>query len=610
MLLAIVALGVRADRTHTRADFVFVQRGEVSTLDPAMMSWLQDFRVGRCLYEGLTRRDVFSERYEPLPGVAESWDISEDGLVYTFRLNPNAKWSNGEPVRAGDFVYAWRRVMLPESGGDYAKLFGVIRGADAFRASRARDLAAYASGEEHTLEAAERLWAETTKRFDLTVGLKALDDRTLRVELERPTPYFLDLTGFGALFPVYPPLVRAHERLDPATGMMRTQSSWTRPGTLVSNGAFSLTAWRFKRDMRLDVNPHYHMRDRLNIDSISIPSIPDGNAQVVAFRTGAVDWTSDVMPFYRGEVLAAEREFSREHAGETKRLASLGLDPIEIDRRLPQDARNHAHAFPTFGTYFYNFNCRTTLPDGRANPFADARVRRAFSLAIDRESLTTYVVRGGEPPASTLIPPGSIGGYASPAGIRFDPVEARRELADAGFPGGKGFPAVELLFNAEGDHVLVAQAVARDWERELGVPVRLIRKELRAFREDLKNGRFMVSRGSWFGDYGDPTTFLDINRTGDGNNDRGFSSGAFDQLLDQAAAEQGDTRLDTLARAEKLLIEREAPLAPIYQHVQTNLFDARRIGGISPHPRQDQDMTRVDVLGDGKGRETSPIMHP
>lgn len=615
LLLAVALAGLLSGGAPPRADFVFVNRGEISTLDPAQMSWLQDFRAASLLSEGLTRWDVFSESYDPLPGVAESWDISPDGLVYTFRLRASARWSDASPVTAHDFVAAWRRLILPDAGGDYADLLACVRGVREIARRRAEMLADYAALPVRDDAAARALWDRTLDEFDARVGVRALDDRTLRVELERPTPYFLDLTAFAPLAPVHAAGLARFESLDPRTAMRRTDPAWTRPGTLVSNGPFVLDEWRFKRHLRFVRNPHYWNAAAIHLRSVMIPSIPDGNAQVLAFRTGAVDWTSDVTPHYRAEIIARKRAFHAQHAAEIARLRehtpALDLDPVALDRALPDDPRNHVHVFPSFGTYFYNFNCRPRLPDASPNPFADARVRRAFSRTIDRVGITRDILRGGEVPTHTLIPPNSIGGYPEPRGLEPDHDLARRELADAGFPAGQGFPAVEILVNSEGSHALIAQSVARDWRTRLGVNVRVVVKETRAFREDLKSGRFMVSRATWFGDYGDPTTFLDLSRTGNGNNDRGYSNPAYDALLDDADRTPDPAqRLARLADAETMLVEHELPFAPIFQYVQQQLFSAHRLAGITPHPRQAQDMARVDILTDDQGRNVAPVMRP
>lgn len=614
LLIALTGASILSDKPLPRADVVFVQRGEPRSLDIAQMSWVQDFRIGRLIYQGLTQHDVFSRSFRVVPAIARSWDVSPDARTYTFHLRPDARWSNGQPVTAHDFAFSWRRMLLPDGGKDYTKLFTLLEGGQAFFEWRLAALDAFAA--DQTLEgeprrlAAEALWRETLDRFASTVGVRALDDHTLAVTLERPTPYFLDLTAFSPFYPVYPPLVEQNESIDPRTAGVKPATGWTRPPSLVTNGPFMITRWRFKRDMRFEQNPYYWDRSSLGVRTIEVPSIDDTNAQVLAFRTGAIDWIADVSAGYRGEMVAQKRAFFDEHAGEVLRLRAEGLDDVAITRRLPPDPRGDVHVFPHFGTYFYNFNCMPRLRDGRENPFADPRVRRAFSLAVDREAVVRNITRSGERPATTLIPPGAMDGYASPAGLGFDPARARRELADAGFPGGQGLPAVELLFNKDSGHDLIAQAIAKDWQQHLGASVVLQTKEALVFREDLRNANYMVSRASWFGDYGDPTTFLELNRTGDGNNDRKYASPAYDALLDQAARTQDPrTRLDLLTRAERLIVEEDVPLLPIYHYVQVVLFDARRVSGVTPHARQIQNAFLLDILGDGLGPDVPMEMH-
>ncbi len=605
VLVVLVVASVMSARPAPKADFAFINRGDVTTMDLAIMSWQQDFRIARILYEGLTRHDPLSTSFRTVPGVAERWEVSSDGRTYTFHLRGDARWSNGEPVRSGDFVYQWRRVMLPDNAGDYSKVFDCVRGVAEFQAWRTAQLAAFALRTDMADRAggATELWRQTLATFDELVAIRTPDDRTLIVELAQPTPYFLELTGFGSFYPVYPPVTQAYESLDPDTGRMRTKPDWTKPPNLITNGPFMLTTWRFMRDMRMEKNPYYWGRDAINIDSIAVPAVQDANAQVMAFRTGAVDWVSDVTPAYRADMLAQKKDYYQEHWEEYQALKAQGLNPLEIDRRLPPDARKNIHAYPAFGTYFYNFNCLDRLPDGRLNPFRDARVRRAFALATDKQSIVDSVRRTGEPVAATLIPPGSIAGYTSPRGLPYDPPAARRLLAEAGYPNGEGFITVEILFNKDGGHDTIAQAIAKNWQENLGVQVTLAMKEIKVLRDQLKNADYIVSRGSWFGDYGYPTTFLDLSRTDDGNNDRKYSNPEFDALLDQARVAPEGEAMRLLEKAEAMLVEEEMPILPIFHYVDITLFDANRITGLSTHPRQEQHMYLIDVLGDGKGAE-------
>jgi oligopeptide transport system substrate-binding protein len=602
-LVLVIAVAFLAERPGPRADFVFINRGDANTLDLHQMSWMQDLRLAHVLYEGLVRLDVFSWDYHVVPGVAESWEASPDGRVYTFHLRADARWSNGEPVRAGDFLFSWRRGLLPEVGCDYIGQLQLIKGARAFSEWRAGALEQL-HGQGGGREAAEALWRQTQAKFTELVGAVAPDDRTLRVELEHPTPYFLDLCAFPAFFPVYPALVEAYTTIDATTGQSRVEPGWTKPPTLVTNGPFELASWRFKRDMRFEANPHYWNARSLNIRSIAVPSIEDGNAAVLAFQTGAADWVSDVTPEYRAEMWARKRAFHQEHATRVENLRAQGLDQFEIDRRLPRDPRANIHVVQAFGTYWINFNCLERLRDGRVNPLRDPRVRRALAMAVDKAQLCDEVLRCGERPARTIIPPGSIAGYRSPAGLAFDPSAARALLREAGHADGAALGVIEILYNKDGIHDKIAQAVAKDWEKHLGLSIRLDVQEIKVFRDELKNQNYMASRGGWYGDYGDPTTFLDLHRKDDGNNDRKYASDRFEGLLNRALDEaDAGQRLGLLGEAERILVDEDLPVLPLFHYVSIYQFDAHRVSGINCHPRTTQLMGLVDVLGDGVGSD-------
>lgn len=612
-LLVLVGATVLADKPRPAADFRFINRGDISTLDVTQMSWMQDLRIARVLWEGLVRNDVFSWEYRAMPGMAERWERGEGDRVWTFYLRDGLKWSDGSPLTAEDFLYSWRRVLLPETLCDYVKMLSDVKGADEFFAWRAEATRAFAA--DRTIvdrpAAAATLWEETKAKFTQMVRLSAPDARTLRIELERPVPHFLDIAAFPVLYPLKKDLLDRYTTINADTGLVQVDPAWTKAGALVTNGPLKLVSWRFKRDMRLEANEHYWNAKDLAIRSIEIPSVDDGNAQVLAFKTGAVDWVSDVTPHYRGDMIEAKQRYYQEHATEYAKLKAMGLDPIEIDRRLPPDPRQNIHAFPAFGVYFLNVNCQPNLPGGRPNPLADPRVRRALAMSIDKEAVSRNVRRLGEPVSHTLIPVDSIAGYASPQGLSFDPEAARKLLAEAGYPDGKGMIALEYLFNKEGGHDMIAQAVARDWQKHLNIKVLLQQKEIKVFRDDLRAGNFMISRGSWFGDYGSPPTFLDINKTGDGNNDRKYSNPVFDELLNRAADESDPAaRMELYTRAERILVEEDLPLLPIFRYNQVYLFDAHKFTGISSHPRSEQAMFRVDVFGDGLGSDEPRMLPP
>lgn len=617
LLAAVVIASVVTDRPLPPADFTISNGTDVTTLDFQRASWMQDLRIIRCLAEGLVRNDVFTVGYDHAPAAADAWEVSADGLTYTFHLRDDGKWSNGAAVTAEDFVFSWRRGLLPDTAADYIAFFWMIEGGRAFYDWRVNELANFDASDK----TADELWAETITRFDETVGLKALDRQTLEVKLEQRVPFFLDIAAFPVFYPVYPPLLRQYESINQSSGRLKSERGWTKPPNLVTNGPFELTVWRFKRDMRLEKNPHYWDRENVSIDSIGVPSIEDPNAQVLAFQTGAVDWVANLTVNYRGDIWADKVDFYNEHKAEYEATKAKGHDIFEIDRHLPSDVRRNIHAIPSFATYFWNFNCKERLPDGRENPFHDPRVRRAFAMAVDKRVIVDDIKRLGEPMARTLIPPNSIGGYTSPKGLKClsdaddeqgklaIAAEARALLAEAGYPDPSKFPQVEMLFNKDAGHDLIAQAVAKNWEKYLGVPVLLKQKELKVFKDDLKNANYMTSRAGWYGDYGDPTTFLDLLRSDDGNNDRKYNSPEYDAMLDAAQVESDpEKRMAILQEAERKIMEEDLPMIPIYHYVTMYLFDADRVSGLDPHPRTQQNLYLIDILGDGKGREISRKM--
>ena len=604
--------------TTPRADLVFVNQNEVFTLDPQRMSWMQDLRIAQAMYEGLLRWDPAD--YSVRPGVASLPGVSDDGLTYTFKLDQDARWSNGVPVTAHDFAYAWMRAMLPDTAADYAGLFFVIDGAEDFLAWRADRLASF-NGD------AAGLWQETEDQFRDTVGIDVIDERTLEVRLAMPTAYFKDLLCFGTFFPLHRPAVegwshdaaaawptgphppfadRGRVSLDPATARFQQDPSWSRPGNHVANGPYMLDGWRYKRDFRLARNPHFHRAHEVKTERITIRTIEDPNTAVLAFSSGEVDWLAGVGVDYKSDLIEQRLAYDQRHADEFATLRASGMSEAEALAALPEPGpgeRRDLHIIPSFGTDFYSFNCRPELADGRVNPFADARVRRAFVHATDRTQITEHVTRMRERPSDTLIPHGSIAGYESPTGLGFDPDAARREMQAAGWidrdgdgrvedESGAPFPPVEILFTTNTSrYKWISINLKSQWESTLGVSVVLVAKESGFYKEDLRSGAFMIARGRWYGDYGDPTTFLDFCRTGDGNNDRGYSNPAVDDLLARAMEERDpDARFALLSECERIVVAEDVPMLTICQLVELYMYDPAHLRGISHHPRLSQFM--------------------
>ncbi|MSR45217.1 MAG: peptide ABC transporter substrate-binding protein [Phycisphaerales bacterium] len=603
------------ERSTPTAEITF-SSADVFTMDPQRMSYMQDLRISRSLFEGLCVRNPEGVGCDP--GVALAWENSADGKMWTFHLRPDARWSNGDPVTSSDFRDAWRRLLLPDTAADYTELLFSVRGAREFFAWRTKALAEYSAGDHHDEVSAQRLWKDTLAKFSEMVGISTPDATTLVVELENPVPYWLDLCAFPTLAPIHQPSLSAATRVDPTTGFVRSNPGWTKPGVLVSNGPMKLVAWRYKRGMRLEPNEMYVGENTAIAKSVAVVPIEDANTAVLAYESGSIDWISDLTAEFRADLAECSARWLDRHRAEYELRLGAGATVDEALAALPPPEgalgeRRDVHVLSAFGTDFWSFNCRPTLSGGRLNPFADARVRRAFAQAVNKESLTKSVTRLNEPIATTLVPRGSIEGYTSPVGLAFDIARARAQLGEAGWidrngdgivenAAGDPFPTVDMLYMTGNPRVKnIAIALAAMWRDGLGVQCELRGKDGKFAKEDLRRGEFMVARGGWYGDYGDPTTFLDLSRTRNGNNDRAFSSAYFDDLLRDAERElDPEKRMAILSEAERFLMEEEMPILPLCQYVTLYMYDPAKMRGITRHPRLDQRLSQLHRVDDAR----------
>jgi oligopeptide transport system substrate-binding protein len=499
---ATVALFLSAcSEDNRRADLVILNGSEPESIDPAVITGQLDGRVAYGLFEGLLRWDKFGQ---PQPATAETWEISADKKTYTFHLRPDARWSNGDPVTARDFVASWRRTLLPETAAEYGYLFYCIRNAKAFNEGK-------------------------TKDFD-QVGVTALDDQTLRVELENPTPYFLELCAFSTFLPVHLPTVE------------RYGDDWIKPGKLVGNGAFILRDWRLNYRIRFQRNPLYWDRDRVQLELVDLLPIDNSITAYNFYASGVADLILD-----------------------------KGLTPPSLIPELKQ--RPDFHSAPFQGNYFIRFN--TTR-----KPFDDVRVRQAITMAIDKERIVTKITQAGEPPAYSFTPPDT-GGYQPPRIFDYNPARAKQLLAEAGYPDGRGLRSVTYLYdNRKLNEDIAVEIQSMLWDT-LRVRVELQKQEWKVYLNSMSRLDYDFSRSSWVGDYPDPNTFLDCFVTNGGNNRTGWSNREYDQLVDAAAREADQTRrFEIFRRAEDILLNYGTPICPLYYYVGIQIYRNEKLGGI------------------------------
>jgi oligopeptide transport system substrate-binding protein len=369
-----------------------------------------------------------------------------------------------------------------------------------------------------------------------SVGVKALDENTLQVTLRQPTPYFLDLCAFPTLFPVRTDLIAKYG------------DDWVKPGKLVGNGSFLLEDWKINDAIHLKRNPLYW--DTKNVPLRTVEVLPISQANV-AYN------------FYA--------------ARQANLIMDKGLAPPSLLDALK--TRPDFHAAPFLGTFFLRFNCAK-------GPFTDIRVRKAFAMAVDRKRITSKITRAGESEALSFVPPG-IPGYEAPKGLPEDSQAARRLLAEAGYPGGKGFPLTTYLYSEGELNEGVAVELQSMWKEQLGVTVQLARQEWKVYLNSLGSLDFGIARSSWVGDYPDPNTFLDLFLSESGNNRTGWKNVAYDQMIHDAAQAAADTdpkkRFEIMRRAEEFLVREEAPISPLFFYVGIQLYDGNHLGGIEPN---------------------------
>ncbi len=468
------------------------------TLDPGRATGIPESRVINGLLNGLTRLDANGVAQ---PSMAEKWESNERKDEWTFHLRP-AKWSNGDPVRATDFVWSWQRVLDPALASDYAYQLFFLANAEAVHEKKADPS---------------------------TLGVKAADEHTLQVKLSGPTTFFPALVAHSAYYPVH----RATVEKD---------ADWhTKPASYIGNGPFRLVEWKNNDRIVLEKNSAYWNAADVKLQRIVYRMIEQQTTELAAYEAGDLDMTSNVP---RPEI---------------PRLRS----------------RSDLHFGPYFGTYYIGLNCEKA-------PFNNPLVRRAFALAINRKQIVENITLAGEQVALGWVPASLDAASAlpfrkqKPACYADNDVEgARKALAEAGFPGGKGFPSVRYIYNTDENHANIAQALQQMWAQTLGVTVTLENQEWKTYLSNRNAGNFDLSRAAWIADYPDPMNFLEVFLSNGGNNNSRWRNANYDDLLRQAKQTSDENvRFEFMHKAEDLLMQ-EMPLAPIYYYTNPYLQNER-----------------------------------
>jgi oligopeptide transport system substrate-binding protein len=473
----------------------FSAGGEPENIDPGYASESISTVIISTLFEGLV-----SERPkdgDPLPAAAEKWIISKDKKVYTFHLRKNVKWSDGSLLTAHDFVYSWERVLNPKTAAQYAFIMYYIQNAKAYNKGELTDFS--------------------------KVGVRALGEHKLKITLENPTPFFLDLLTYSTFSPVPQHIVE------------KFGDKWTRPKNIISNGPFMMKSWRPHDKIVAVKNPHYWGREGVSLSGIKFFSIEDNETELKMYESGLLDLAWN-LPHTKA--------------------------PIFKDRLDFQNG-------PKLATYYYVINVDRPY-------LKNQKIRQALSMAIDRKLLCEKYLNGIRIPSSQMVP-AYLEQYSSPKGLDFNPEKARALLKEAGINDPRSLPPLTITYNTDEGHKLVAQVIQQMWKEHLGIKVNLMNEEWKSLLRTLRAKNFDIGRYTWIADYPDPMTFLEIYASDSPQNLTGWKNKSFDQLLKDATHEPDpQRRLKQLKKAESILLN-EAAVIPIYVYNKAYL--------IAPHVR-------------------------
>ncbi len=491
---------VTGDALADDQTFTYRVLDEHSSVDPQVVEDVSGSEIVRDLFEGLYNQDA---KGNLVPGVATGYDLSDDKTVYTFHLRPEAMWSDGNPVTAGDFVYAWKRLADPELASPYQwfiEIMGVKNGGAVMAGDMGLD----------------------------ELGVKAIDDHTLEVTLEQPLPYFPLTTTHASTFP------------SPKWVIDEFGAEWTKPGNIVSNGAYVLTEHVPNETSTRVRNEKYWDNEHTILDTVTALVINDENVALTRYLAGELDRTE--IP-----------------AGQYPALKVSNPDEATV--------------FPRLCNYYFNFNMTDSGPEA----LQDVRVRQALSYAVDRDIIVDKVLQGGQFPAYTFTP-GATANFDVPAveiaGMTQDERNAAAvEMMEAAGYGKDNPLSLTYLYNTSDAHKKIAIAVAQMWKQTLGVNVTLENQEWKTFLETRGNQDYEVARGAWCGDYNEASTFLDLVQTNSGYNDAKYSNPEVDALL--AAAKTVENPQANYTRVEEILAV-DMPVIPIYHYagnymIQTDL---------------------------------------
>ncbi len=469
---------------------------EPGSLDPALAQGTHESWILDHAFEGLMARDPSGIS---VPGMAESYTLADDEVTYTFKLRDGITWSNGDPVTAYDFEFAWKRALDPDLAADYAFQLYYLKGGEAYNTG---------AGSVND------------------VGVKAIDDKTLEVVLATPTAYFLELTSFYTYYPVNKKVVEAN-------------ADWAKSAdTHVSNGPFKLTGWEHNATITLAKSENYYNKEAIKLDGIELAIIADENTAWQKYLGGEFDFLTPL--------------------------------PQAVTAQLKAEGNPELVIGGEVGTYYYNLN-------NKLKPFDNAKIRKALSLTLDRQTICDKIAQGGQLPAEGVVPFGMLDEnnkeYRDGAGklVEYNVEEGKKlfaeGLAETGFKV-EDFSKFTLLYNTSEAHKIIAQAAQEMWRTNLGIELTLENVDFQVKLDREKAGDYQISRAGWIGDYIDPMTFMDLWLSEGAFNDAKYNNPEYDRLIKESKATTDQkVRMENMRKAEQMLME-AMPVVPVYFYTQ------------------------------------------
>ena len=504
-----------------KQEIVINNGSEPVSLDPHKVEGVPESNIILNLLEGLVSTDADGKI---VPGVAQSWS-SPDNRTWTFILYPDAKWSDGSPVTANDFVYSWRRLVDPKTASPYGSYLHY----------------AYVENVDEILKGA--------KSPD-TLGVKALDDHTLQVQLTQPVPYFVDMLSHTALKPV------------PKGAIEQFGDKWTSVGKFTGNGAYTLSSWSVNERLVLKRNPEYRNDKETVIEQATFLPLQSETSDINRYRAGEIDITNSAVP------------------------------PV-LFSKLKKEIPAEVHISPYLCTFYYEIN-------NSAAPFTDPRVREAVKLGIDRDIIANKIMGQGQIPAYGFTPHYINGGnFITPEWASLTQAQrnekGRKLLEEAGFSE-KSPLTFELLYNTSDQNKQQAIAAASMWNKNLGVNVVLKNQEWKTSNQNRHEGNYQVARATWCADYNEPSSFLNIFLSDSSNNTSFYRNATFDSAMQRALlATDEKTRQSAYQQAE-MQLDQDSALIPIYYRVSVRLIKPAVGGFTGNDPLDYMDIKRLYMV--------------